>query len=90
MDRTNTLAAIGRISFTKRNITVTVLENTQENGLLKVVVTATKNGQPLAVNNPLYYKNPPTKVPSGVNTFSSDPTAALKEIIVQTIELTVK
>lgn len=89
MDKTQLLKAVGKLSFTLRGITVTVLENTVENDLLKIVVTATKNGQTLTINNPLYYKNPPTKVPDGL-TYKTDAISALKEIIVQTIELTGK
>lgn len=102
-DKVQTLKNVGKINFIKRNISVNISEITEENGLLKVVVSATKSGKALKINNPLYYKNPPISTPDGtksnalingrnvqVDNYKTDAAEALKEIVTQTIELTNK
>ena len=52
----------------------------EENGLLKVIV----KGQ--GKRNPFYFKNPPIMVPDG-DDFKEDHEEALKQILLQTLEL---
>lgn len=57
-------------TFTKNGFQIKVKEISKEisgleMGLLKIVVEVKKNGVPVFVDNPLYYKNPPITVPDG-------------------------
>jgi hypothetical protein len=100
------LAKVPLTQFDLRGYSVIIKELTTEKNMLKVWVEATKDGKPIFVDNPLYYLNPPYKVPDGTFTtaqvrdrsgktterqvanFKEDPEEALKEIIVQTLEVT--
>ena len=57
-------------TFTKKGFQIKVKEISKEAsgteiGLLKIVVEVKKDGVPVFVDNPLYYKNPPITVPDG-------------------------
>ena len=71
-----------------------------EDGRLKVIAEATKEGVSIPVDNPLYFINPPTSVPDGtfrkemvhgeeldIDNFKEDAQEALKQIVGQTISL---
>ena len=86
--------------FSMEGISVEVFHHDRINDLVRVSVKATKDGKALTVNNPLLYKNPPIKVPTGkfhkqiiegievdVPNTRVDPKEALKQIIIQTIKL---
>ena len=90
--------------FTKYGFDIELLEVGIEGELLKVIARATKNGQEVFASNPLYYKNPPILVPDGtkkpftnelgitymIDNFKEDLEEALREIVGQTINLSVK
>jgi hypothetical protein len=71
--------------FTLDEYTVTILgQPREENGLLAVDVNATRNGQHVKVDNPLYFKNPPILVEEG-DDFVEDIDRAFQQIIVNTL-----
>jgi hypothetical protein len=81
--------------FSKRGISVTVLQAGIQGDILQLVVTATRSGQQLMVDNPLLYKNPPLMAPDGTTYIDATGThprmaenvlEALKEIVTQTVE----
>ena len=89
-----------KINFTKNGIQVKIIQIEEKDGLLKVIVEAKRGKEVLKVDNPLFFKNPPIKVSTGkyhkeitngeeidVANFEVNPAEALKEIIIQTIEL---
>ena len=97
-DNHKKLAKLKVKKFQKNGIKFSVKELLEENDLLKVVVEAEKDGKKIEVNNPLYYKNPPLKVPNGkkikveyegmeheIDEFEENHEKALKEIIYQTV-----
>jgi hypothetical protein len=105
--KANTLASVVLDKFELRGYAVVIKELTTEGDLLKVVVSATKDGKEIYPDNPLYYKNPPFRVPDGtfhtvivkdkhtgltserqVQGLKEDPLEALKEIIIETLEVT--
>lgn len=82
---------------------VEIVEVGHENGLLRVVAKARRNGVELPVNNPLLYKNPPIMVPDGTfetvidadtgsprqrANFHENPQEALRQIVTETIKVT--
>ena len=89
--------------FSLRGIDVRVINLTRVDERLKVDLTAEKDGEPLELDTPYWFVNPPVKVPTGkfhkelregkeVDTanFEVNLEEALKEIIVQTIELQIQ
>ncbi len=93
-------AIMGKRKFLYKGYKIEIISKEEVDGLLKVVVRAESNGKALKLNNPYMFKNPPIKVPDGtkrtetiegvdveLDNFKIDPEAALKEIILQTIEL---
>lgn len=90
--------------YSRHGFDIEILEIGTEIGLLKVIVRAKKNGQYVFVDNPFYFVNPPILVPDGtkktivnrvgqvvqVDNFKEDLVEALKEIVAQTLKLTVK
>ena len=90
----------GYMDFTLRGIDVRINNLSKESDLLRVDVTAWKDGEKLKVDNPYWFKNPPVKVPNGkfhreliegeefdMPNMEYNPEAALQEILVQTLEL---
>lgn len=86
--------------FIVEDVEIQVFSLLRQDDLLRVDVKASRNGQDLKVDNPLFFKNPPVKVPTGkfhkevvdgqekdVPNFREDPEEALKEIIWQVIKL---
>ena len=86
--------------FSLRGIDVRIINLTRVGERLKVDLTAEKDGKKLKLDTPYWYVNPPVKVPTGkfhkeliddeevdVANFEVNLEEALKEIIVQTIEL---
>ena len=86
--------------FTIDGITIKVKSLSQTGELLKVMVEASLDGYPLAVDNPYFYKNPPIKVPTGkyhrelidekekdVMNYRVDAVEALKQILIESIKL---
>lgn len=89
-------------TFTLRGITITILKQpVLVGGMVRVDVSAIRNGQPLYVDNPLYFLNPPIMIWDGTYyqeynqefditldkmNFVEDLAGSLKELIVQTIE----
>lgn len=87
-------------SFIVRGIGYTIHDLAVEGEALKVVVSAVRGGKSLKVDNPIYFINPPVKVPNGTTTetelpdgrliqvpnHSEDAAAALREIIAQVVE----
>lgn len=60
--------------FSRQGIIVDIVEGPlEENNLLKVVISATKNGMPLLVDNPYLFKNPPILIPDGSTYQEFDP-----------------
>ena len=53
------------MDFTLRGIDVEILEIRQSGALLYAEISAEKDGKKLVVDNPLWFKNPPIKVPTG-------------------------
>ena len=51
--------------FQRGDVLIEVLEIGLKDDLLRVVINASKGGEVLKVDNPLYFKNPPIKVPDG-------------------------
>jgi hypothetical protein len=85
--------------FSYKGIDFELANESVVDGNYKVYVYAKKDGEKLRVDNPLFFQNPPFKVPDGtfhketlptgeiidVKNFKEDPEAALKEIIYQTV-----
>ena len=98
-DNCKKLAKIKLKRFQRNGVVIKVKELSAENGRLRIVVGARKDGDKIEVDNPLYYVNPPLKVATGkkrkvkdrfdneieVNEFREDHKEALKEIIYQTV-----
>lgn len=89
--------------FSLRGIDVRVINLTRVGEKLKIDLTAEKDGEQLDLDTPYWFVNPPVKVPNGkyhkelingeerdVENFEVNPERALKEIIVQTIEMQIK
>lgn len=96
------MAKIALTAFSKNDIDVTILDQLREiNGLLYVIVSATKNGKELNVDNPLIFKNPPIMIHDGtfhvkkdslgndveIMNYEENVEEALKEIITDTIRI---
>ncbi len=97
------MAKVDLQDFSLNGVEVKILEAPQEvNGCLSVSVSAKRGGVDLKVDNPIYFQNPPIMVHNGTfyqeydpiaggvvdkKNFVEDPEQALKEIIVQTLEL---
>lgn len=83
------------------NIEIVRIIDKADEGTICVIARAEKNNKRLKVNNPLCFQNPPVKVPDGtkrieidelgmereVDNFKEDAEEALKEIVLQTIEV---
>lgn len=89
-----------QVEFSIDGVEIEIFVLKQEDGLLKVDARAVKDGEVLKVDNPLYFKNPPLKVPTGkfhkelidgeevdVMNYREAPEEALKQIIWQVIKL---
>lgn len=84
--------------FNKHNLDITILELVEEMGLLKVVAEAEKDGNPVELENPYYFKNPPTKTYShtteeaGKKThhYIEDFDEALRQMVGEAVKLTYK
>ena len=106
MDKDLNAKKLAKISlpnkFAHRGYDIEIVQQPYFNGgLLGVWVKASKDGRELFVDNPLLYKNPPTRVPNGsfrigkdfknrdinIPNFVENPEKALKEIIIQTVEV---
>ena len=90
----------GETFFVMEGIEVNILEIMRKNDLLSVEITARKDGQPLVVNNPYLFKNPPLKIATGtfrteiidgveteVHNTEENPKEALKTILIQAVKL---
>lgn len=89
--------------FPGHGFDIEILDVSSEGDLLRVVVRAWKNGQEVLVDNPLLFKNPPILVPDGTFTevtddhgkqynrpnFKEDVSEALRQMIAETLRLTV-
>jgi len=60
-DNYKKLVSVDIKKFTHNGVDFDIISKGERNGLLKIVVTASRNGVALPVNNPLYFKNPPLK-----------------------------
>jgi hypothetical protein len=69
---------------------IDIIDVSQEDDLLKVVVSAQKNKNDIIIDNPLYFKNPPILVRDKNEKLIEDTDQALKDIIFEAIKVTYK
>lgn len=91
-------------TFNRKGFDIEILELSQEDNRLKVIVKAKKDGVELFVDNPLYFLNPPILVPDGtkrivydedsnpiqVDNLKEDLDEVLQEIIAECLRVTIK
>lgn len=59
-------------SFSKDGIDVVITDPVLENDCVKISIEASQNGNPLFVDNPVYFYNPPIMIPDGTVYQSTD------------------
>lgn len=105
LEKARILAEVKKPStYNYRGIDISIQDHkVLEDGRLRVIANATKNGQHIPIENPMYFINPPCCVPDGttrieviddeeveLSNYEYNPQAALKEIVGQTISTVLK
>lgn len=86
--------------FLYQGFVINIVDISKEGNLLKIIAHATKNGELVKVDNPLYFMNPPILVPDGTtytdnrgrvnNNYKEDLVEAIKQMVGECIKVTTR